>query len=65
MTNEIVIDGVMCWLPPIYKDFGIGYALPGELFTFYGFPSRLRTVKVEPIAGEIVNPKKVYEIYKL
>jgi hypothetical protein len=36
----------------------MGYAMQGESFTFHGFLSQLRTVKVDPIAGEIVKPKK-------
>jgi hypothetical protein len=39
--------------------------MQGELFTFHGFLTQLRTMKVDPIAGKIVNPKRVYVIYKL
>jgi hypothetical protein len=50
MTNEIAIDGVLCSLSPIYKDFIIGYAMQGESFTYHGFLTRLRTMKVAPSA---------------
>jgi hypothetical protein len=62
MTNEIVIDEVLCSLPPIYKDFVIGYAMQGESFTFHGFLTRLRTVKVEPIVGEVIDSASIYDI---
>jgi hypothetical protein len=65
MTNEFAIDGVLCWHPPIYKDIVIFYAMQGESFTFHGLWTRWRTMKVVPIAGKFVKPKKVYLIYKL
>jgi hypothetical protein len=48
-----------------YKDIVIGYAMQGESFTFHRLRTQLRTVKVEPIAGEIVKTEKVYLIYNL
>jgi hypothetical protein len=36
MISEFANDGVLCWLPPIYKDFVIGYSMQGESFTFHG-----------------------------
>jgi hypothetical protein len=65
MTNEFAINGVLCSLPPIYKDIVIGYTMQGESFTFRGLRTQWRTVKVVPIAREIVNPENVYLIYKL
>jgi hypothetical protein len=52
------IDGVLSWLPPIYQDIVIGYAMQGESFTFQRLWTQWRTMKVEPIAGEIVKSKK-------
>jgi hypothetical protein len=44
------------------KTFFIGYAMQGESFTFHGLRTDLRTMKVDPIVGEIVKPEKVYLI---
>jgi hypothetical protein len=65
MTNVIMIDSMLCGLPPIYNNIVIGYAMQGESFTFHGLRTHLRTMKVDPIAREIVNPEKVYLLYKL
>jgi hypothetical protein len=62
MTNEIAIDGVFCSLTPSYKDFVTCYAIQGKSFTFYGFLARLRTVKVEPLAPEVVNEEGIFDI---
>jgi hypothetical protein len=62
MTNGIAIDGVLCPLPPIYQDFFIGYVMQGESFSFHGFLTQLRTVKVEPLAGEVINDAGICDI---
>jgi hypothetical protein len=40
MANEFVIDGVSCWLPSIYNDIVMGYAMQGESFTFHGLQTQ-------------------------
>jgi hypothetical protein len=57
MTYEFAIDGLLCWLPPIYKDIVIGYAMQGESFTFHGLRTQWRAVKVELVAGKLSNAK--------
>ena len=62
MTYEFAIDGVLRSLPPSYKDFVIGYVMRGESFTFHEFLARLRTVKVKPIEGEVVDGEGIFDI---
>jgi hypothetical protein len=62
MTNGIAIDGVLCPLPPIYQDFFIGYVMQGESFSFHGFLTQLRIMKVEPLAGEVINDAGICDI---
>jgi hypothetical protein len=41
----------------------MGYAMQGKSFTLHGFLSRLRTMKVDPIAGEMFKPgKSIFDI---
>jgi hypothetical protein len=54
-TEEFAITTVLHSLPPSYKDFVHDYVGRGESFTFHEFMVRLRNVKVEPIAGEIID----------
>lgn len=35
----------------------------GESFTFHAFLAELRTLKVEPIAGEVIDGEGVYDIH--
>ena len=44
------------------KDFVKDYVMRGESFTFHEFLAPLRTEKVEPIAGEVINDKSIYDI---
>ena len=62
MTDEIAIDGVLSSLPPSYKDFVIGYVMRGESFTFHEFLARLRTVKVDPVAVEVIDGEGIFDI---
>ena len=62
MTDEIAIDGVLSSLPPSYKDFVIGYVMRGESFTFHEFLTRLRTVKVDPVAVEVIDGEGIFDI---
>ena len=62
MTDEIAIDGVLSSPPPSYKDFVIGYVMQGELFTFHEFLARLRTMKVDPVAVEVIDGEGIFDI---
>jgi len=44
------------------KDFVKDYVVWGESFTFHEFLAALRTEKVEPIAGEVINDEGIYDI---
>ena len=53
-------------LPPSFKNYVRDYVMGRDPITFCEFVSRLRHVKVEPIAGEVVNAKGIYfDISKL
>ena len=60
--GPFAITGVLRSLPPSYKDFVHGYVARGESFTFHEFVAKLRSVKVEPIAGEIIDGEGIYDI---
>ena len=62
MTDEFAIDGVLRSLPPSYKNFVIGYVMRGESFTFHEFLAKLRTLKVDPIAGEVIDGEGIFDI---
>ena len=62
MTDEFTIDGVLRSLPPSYKDFVIGYVMRGESLTFHEFLARLRTVKVDPVAVEVIDGEGIFDI---
>ena len=55
MTDTFAIKMVLRSLPPSYKEFVHEYIKKGELSTFQAFVMKLRNVKVEPIAGEIID----------
>ena len=66
MTDEFAIDGVLRSLPPNFKNYVRDYVMGRDPITFCEFVSLLRHVKVEPIAGEVVNAEGIYfDIYKL
>jgi len=62
MTDQFAIDGVLRSLPPSYKEVVRGYVMGGITRTFHQFVSQLRTVKVEPIAGEIIDETGIFDI---
>ena len=65
MTNDLAIDGVLRSLPPSFKNYVRDYVMGRDPITFCEFVSRLRHVKVEPIAGEVLNAEGIYfNIYK-
>ena len=54
------IDGVLRSLPPSFKNYVRDYVMGRDPITFYEFVSRLRHVKAEPIAGEVVNAEGIF-----
>ena len=44
------------------KDFVEDYVMRRESFTFHEILAALKTEKVEPIAGEVVDDKCIYDI---
>jgi len=63
MTDRFAIDGVLRSLPPSYKDHVLGYVMREESFTFHAFLAELRTLKVEPIAGEVIDGEGIFDIH--
>jgi hypothetical protein len=55
MTDELAIDGVLRSLPPSYHDHVIYYARRKQEYTFPDLMAELQTLKVEPVAGEIID----------
>ena len=47
---------------PSYKGVVSGYVMGGESLTFVEFMSQIRTVQVEPIAGEIIDGEGIFDI---
>ena len=56
MTDALAISVVLRSLPPSYALVVEGYVMRGESLTFNEFLAQLRTVNVEPIAGEVIDP---------
>ena len=63
MTDSFAIDGVLHSLPPVYKDVVLGFVMRGESFTFHEFLTELRTLEVEPIAGEVIDGAGIFDIH--
>ena len=63
MADAFTIDVVLRSLPPSYEGVVNGYVMRGESFTFREFISQIRTVQVQPIAGEIVDGEGIYDIH--
>jgi hypothetical protein len=61
MTDRFAVDGVLRSLPPSYKDHVLDYVNKDKLFTFHVFLAELRTLKVEPIAGEVIDRECIYD----
>jgi len=61
-TDEFAITTVLHSLPPSYKNFVHDYVGRGETSHFHVFMVKLRSVKVEPVAGEIIDGEGIYDI---
>jgi hypothetical protein len=53
---------ILCSSPPCYRRFVEEFVMGGESITFHGLVARVRTLKVEPIEGEIVDPSGRFDI---
>jgi hypothetical protein len=62
MTKRFLVDGVLRSLPPNYIDHVMVYVMWEESFTFHAFLDELRNLKVEPIAGEVIDGEGIYDI---
>ena len=60
MTDKFAIDGLLRSLPPSYKNYVKDYVMRGDSITFCEFVSQLSHVKVEPIAGEVVDAAGIF-----
>jgi len=63
MTDELAIDVVMLSLPPSYKEFIDSYVKIGDdQITFHQFMMQMRRLRVEPIAGEVIDGAGICDI---
>jgi hypothetical protein len=62
MTDALVNSMILRSLPPSYREFVRGFVMKGEAVTFQQLLARVRTLKVEPIEGEIVDPSCIFDI---
>jgi hypothetical protein len=60
MTNRFAVAEVLRSLPPIYKDHVMGYVMEEKMFTFHGIVIKLRTLRVVPIVGEVIDGEGIY-----
>ena len=63
MADAFAIDVVLRSLPPSYGGVVSGYVVRGESFTFAEFMSQIRTIQVQPIAGEIIDGEGIFDIH--
>jgi hypothetical protein len=62
ITDALANSAVLQSLPPNYREFVKGFVMMGEVVTFDQLLARVRTLKVEPIDGEIVDPTGIFDI---
>ena len=62
MSDALAIAAVLRSLPPSYKEHARGYVVKGDSLTLLEFMSQFRTVKVEPIEGEIFDGTGILDI---
>ena len=63
MEEAFTIDVVLRSLSPSYRGVVSGYVVRCESLTFAEFISQLRTVQVQPIAGEIIDGEGIFDIH--
>jgi hypothetical protein len=62
MTDDIGKDVVLQSLPPSHTALVEGYVIARFKDNFHQCLVQLRSLKVEPVAGEIVNPTCICDI---
>jgi hypothetical protein len=63
MSEIFAREVVLRSLPPSYKDVVNSYVMKGDIYVpFFKFMVKLANVKVEPIAGEVVDPAGIFDI---
>jgi hypothetical protein len=62
IPDPLANGAVLCSLPPSYKNFVKDFVMGGESVTFHELVARVRTLKVESIQGEIIDPTGIYDI---
>ena len=63
MDDNFAIDGVLRSLPPGYKNVVSSYVMRGDSINFHEFQDELYILKVEPIAGEIIDGAGIFDIH--
>jgi hypothetical protein len=53
---------VLCSLPPSYRSFVKDFVMGGELVTFHELVARVRSLKLDCIQGEIIDPTDICDI---
>ena len=62
MADSCAIAAALASLPPSYEKHVRGYAIRRDTMTFFQFISQFRSVKVEPIEGEIFDTIGIFDI---
>ena len=62
MADSCAIATVLISLPPSYEKHVRGYAIRRDTTTFFEFISQFKSVKVEPIEGEIFDVAGIFDI---
>jgi hypothetical protein len=62
IPDPIANDAVLCSLPYNYRRFVEEFVMGGEMVTFHELVARVRTLKVDFIQGEIIDPAGICDI---
>jgi hypothetical protein len=62
ISDPLANGAVLRSLPPSYRRFLEGFVMGGESFTFHDLMARVRTLKVEPVQGKIIDLVGIFDI---
>ena len=62
MVDSCAIETVLMSLPPNYEKHARGNAIKRDTMNFFVFVSQFKSVKVEPIEGEIFDATCIFDI---
>jgi hypothetical protein len=62
ILDPIANGAVLCLLPPSYRSFIEEFVMRDEMVTFHELVARVRSLKVDCIQGEIINPTGICDI---